>query len=359
MKYEIIHDHFARLIEEQSGLGRKEQEFRNIRNQLRLSAINYAHTGSLLDKQEMVKLYLHRERVASLTPGESRLLMFSCLAGNGPAWYWHNSMTLYDFKSLCYEAMKAPLPALRSEAASAFTNLASREDLPRLREMLGDEYWRVRQAAVEGIAKLGSREDLPGLWEMLKDEDLDVCQAAVVGISKLGSRDDLPRLWEIVKDKNWDVRQTAVEGIAKLNSRKDLPRLWKMLKDKDWRIRQAAVEGIAKLVSREDLPRLRELLKDENWSVRQAAVEGIAKLASRKDLPRLWKMLKDEDSDVRQAAAEGIAKLGGEEDLSHLTELAAGQAIPSEEIISALIKLDRRLYCPFPELKEVEEETDN
>jgi hypothetical protein len=83
--YEIIHDFLATGVEEM--IKNDERPLRSAISTLRTKALNYEHIPSLLDTTEMMSLYSLKEAIHPSIQ-EKELLMYTYLAGNGPAWWW-------------------------------------------------------------------------------------------------------------------------------------------------------------------------------------------------------------------------------------------------------------------------------
>lgn len=84
--YEVAHDFIAkRIISEVADP--EEREAKRFRELLATKAAAYHTTGSLLDAQELLMLYKHKEKVIP-NELELQLLLYSWVEGNGPSLYW-------------------------------------------------------------------------------------------------------------------------------------------------------------------------------------------------------------------------------------------------------------------------------
>ncbi|HVT18578.1 MAG TPA: HEAT repeat domain-containing protein [Thermoanaerobaculia bacterium] len=207
------------------------------------------------------------------------------------------------------------------ETRVAFGKLASRDDLPRVYEMLYDKesHW-VCLAASAAFENLVTAADLPLLGEMLSDSNERVRVTAVTALGKVGSRKELPKVREMLEDTHYWVRDSAAEVIGILGARDDLSILKRMLRDESSSVHLGAMGAFAKLGTRDDLPSLQALLYDEEGVVRPAVVMAIGKLATRDDLPSIQALLHDEQSSVRRAVVAAYARLGTHDDLKALQE---------------------------------------
>jgi len=354
-EYEIVHDHLASLVDREI-VSAQERELKELQEFLELRARAYARHHVLLQPVDMARLYGVREQI-SPTDDQMRLLLHSCLSGEGPAWFWLREAPKARVVSLLRDALAMPILSLRRNAASALAQMAGRDALPDLREMLKDEDRDVRLAAAEALAQIlqqMGRDAVPDLLEMLKDEDRAARRApgrALAQILQQMGRDAIPDLREMLKDENGDVRGAAAQALAQVAGRDEIPELWKMLKDEDWSARRAAARALAQVAGRDAIPDLREMLKDEDWGARRAAGWALAQILQqmgRDAIPDLREMLKDENGDVRGAAMRALQGLVTENDLVWLAEWAIRSPLADAGELAnrLLIHLDRKLYFP-------------
>jgi len=378
--YEIIHDFLAQLVVDEL-VGPEERQLRLLLDRLALKARAYASTGELCEAYDMACLYQVRDQIAP-HGSERALLLQSCLAGVGPAWYWFKDSKAGDILAVTREAVWHPYETLavnalnlslqeesnevvpmlkdilkdtsrpprvkqralqatadlrviealpevvealddadwdvKKSAIEAIGALEARDALPNVKNLLDDFRWSVRVAAVEVIALLEQQGSLPQLQELLESEDPYRRKAALRALAKLEPDEALPRAQEMVEDGDWLVRTTVVEVLAQLKGQRALPEFRELLKDKEWAVRAAVVSSIAELGIVEALPELRQSLKDADWRVRKAATEALGKLALQEALPGLREAQKDEGWDVRTAAVKAVARLMGPDYLPRL-----------------------------------------
>ena len=116
---------------------------------------------------------------------EKEILIFSYLAGNGPALWWIKEDGDKVYRNIIIQALSRPNSFVKQAAVVAFGEFSTNEDLPDVKQMLKDVDGMVRTAAVRVFGKLGTHEDLPDVKQMLKDTDSNVKQAAVKVFGKL------------------------------------------------------------------------------------------------------------------------------------------------------------------------------
>ena len=351
-----------------------------IRGVLRSKADAYPRTQELLTPVEMAQLYLVRKQVGNLSEAESRLLLHSNLAGNGPAWYWHRKIAREQYLRQCREVLRDWRSAALSGAAEALARLGGRKEIPIFLEMMRAPYQGPVVAAARAIARVVISQDMPLLREMQENLEADVRVAALGAIARVGGRDDVPTLWRMMKHKY------ALLGMGARFLRR-VPATARVLTEGTPRVRAAAVKAIGCLGTPGDIPKLRRILRDANEQVRRAAAEAVGRLATSEELPLLQEMLKSDDQRFRLHAAHAMRRVAYSDKIAalddELTEAACGEV--REELaqfrsrteseldgyaelilkfrppvgsagVYCLLALDRGLYCPFEQLKKIDEE---
>ncbi len=99
-----------------------------------------------------------------------------------------------------------------------------------------------------------------------------------------------------------------------------------------------------------------QMLKDEDSLVRRVAAESLPKLFTHENIPELIQMLRDEDSDVQRIATYAIISLGSEEDVPLLLDMIISGGEGASEAKDVLMGIDHKLYCPFEQSEDEEEE---
>jgi len=243
-------------------------------------------------------------------------------------------------------------------AVRALARVEGREAIPDLREMLKDSDEYVRQVAVEALAHVPGRDAIPDLREMRKDSDEYVRRAVVEALGQVAGRDAIPDLREMRKDSDVGVREIAMKALVQVLKQVAIPDLREMLKDSDEYVRWAAVQALAQVAGRDVIPDLREMRKDSDESVQWEAMEALAQVAGRDAIPDLRELLQDSYSKVRLWAMKALESRVAQEDLVWLTDLVIHNSMTEagEAANQLLIRLDRKLYCPFPIFAKLEEQ---
>ena len=316
-KYEIIHNFLVLKVEKM--IKYDERPLRSAISSLRTKTLNYEYIHSFLDTAELMKIYSLKE---SINPSiqEKEMLIYSYLAGNGPAWWWFREdkdvLRTFIKKGLSNRSEK-----VRRAALLVFVKLVAHDDLPTVREMLKDPDSYVREAALSAFVKLGTHDNLPSIKEMLKDPDSYVREKALSAFVKLVTHDDFPAIKEMLKDLDSNVKKVALSAFVKLVTHDDLPTVKEMLKDSDSNVKKVALSAFEQLGTQDDLSVVKEMLKDPNSYVREVALSVLVKLGTHDDLPTVKEMFKDPDSYVREAALSAFMKLVTHDDLPVVKEM--------------------------------------
>jgi hypothetical protein len=100
-RYELIHDQLAKQVNEKLIIARKDLKFKQIREHLCTVAMIYSDTSIILDPAIMARMYFMRERI-NPTFSEKLILLHSCIAQKGPAWFWFRKSERNEYLSaLC------------------------------------------------------------------------------------------------------------------------------------------------------------------------------------------------------------------------------------------------------------------
>jgi hypothetical protein len=248
--YEIIHDYLAEMVEKELVVP-KEKPLRHALNSLESKSSSYETFWNLLTPMEMIVLYVSREVIENTVKQDMKkrqLLLHSCLAGQGPAWWWFRKLEKSIYLPHIVDGLKSQAKvegkSISIGAQHAFKNSVSHEDLPLINEMLIEPSWNVRRAAVVAFSKIGTRKDLPLIKKMLKDSNWGVRCAAVEAISKIGTREDLPLIKEALKDSNKDESGPTVQALGKIGSDEELMLLIKLLASQEIALSKEVVSTV-------------------------------------------------------------------------------------------------------------------
>jgi len=210
-----------------------------------------------------------------------------------------------------------------------------REAVPELVVRLGDDAWRVREAAAQTVAGLGAvaLPAVPALTKLLADSSYSVRRAAKDAIVKLGKGRVIVHLGAL-----------AGPSVAELTLK---------LKYKDWHIPVAAAWGLGQAAGATvvALPELERNISDSNAEVRLVTVQTVGALGAlaAPAIPALAKTLLDGEAAVRSATRVALRRFaesvrGAQAQASpricrHTRSLQHDKATEREEAAQALGRL--------------------
>lgn len=301
--YEIIHDFLASKVEEM--IMDEERPLRGARDILRIKSQHYRYmsTPSLLEPNEMIILYSHKESILPNTL-EKELLMFSYLAGKGPVWFWFNENEDFIYRDIIKKALFSDNSEVRAGASIVFQHLATNNDLSFIRKMLNNSDYFVRITAVKAFVRFATYDDFDQIKKLLKDSDGDVRRFAIKAFEKFSTSKDLKPIKDLLDDSDGLVRGSAVRTLAKFGTHDDLPIIIDMFEDPYEYVRKIAVEAFGKLATHDDIIKIIPMLKDLELCVRKTALKSFLNLITPNDSTIINKMIIDSYWDVRKAAIE-------------------------------------------------------
>ncbi len=191
-QYEIIHDHLALLVDQEI-VDASERQIKEIRELLALKAKAFAVYRTLLQPEEMVQLYAVREHIQP-TNEQMRVLYYSCLHDQGPAWFWLRNAPEDRHEHSLRDALGSPTVNVRRRAIMLLAELSIQGFISDLREMLKDSDASVRHVAKGALIPMLKLATISDLREMLKDSDGYVRRVAMETLAQVAGRDAIPDL---------------------------------------------------------------------------------------------------------------------------------------------------------------------
>lgn len=213
---------------------------------------------------------------------------------------WHRSETVRKSLAIFVKALGNTLPTARVAAAGILGKIGppAVKTIPYLLKVSADNDASVRKAVKEALDKIDP------LWQQSKSTDQSV-----------------PKLVQELGNEDWRVRNAAASALGQIESASAdaIPKLLKMLTDKDREVRRTATESLNKIdpewrrgkATAKALPHIVKALADPNWSIRSAAVGALEEIGpvAAKAAPYLVKALKDSTIDVKNAARKALEKV--------------------------------------------------
>ncbi|MEO7094867.1 MAG: HEAT repeat domain-containing protein, partial [Polyangiales bacterium] len=215
-----------------------------------------------------------------------------------------------------------------------------------LRDVLGDEDWRVRKEAIQLAHALGDHRDVvPLLVEALRApaEEVALRNAAVEALAGLGAT--AVEAVEAALHQNSDApfdadgRKLAIEVLAAARQVRSLKVVVRATDDPDANVRAAAAEAIGIIGGEDAASALLSILDREERLLRLIALEGLNRLGAPVPLARLAPLLSDRI--LRHAAMAALARTGDPDAFEPLIDAASD---PSRHVAETAMRAFASLH---------------
>lgn len=214
--------------------------------------------------------------------------------------------------------LKAPDFSTRRQSAELLGEFGDPRAVKPLLQMLGDDYWQVRNTVVEALLKIRDRSTIDALLDCLRDEDPGVRNTAMSVLNEMREDVAAPLTRLLVGDPAEDVRIFSANTLGRLKTREAVPGLVEGLKDADENVRYACAEGLGRLGHHDaTLPLLATMEQEDAWG-RYPYITALGLIGDERACPALIRMLED---DVLSLPA--VVALGQIGDIAGLLPLAA------------------------------------
>jgi len=205
-----------------------------------------------------------------------------------------------------------------------------------LLKCLKDEYWQVRNNAVDSLVKMGGRAIEPLIFFM-KDEKENMQPYVEIIFKRLGDYRIHP-LIELLKHENQEIRSLSAEALGSTGSSKAVKPLIEALNDKIWSVRKSVAKALAKIgeVAVDDL--IKSLsCEDDNVRYWIAIILGTIGESA---IEPLGSMLSSSDKEYRLYAAQALGKIRDERVVMLLIEALQDEAwIVRNSVAESLMEL--------------------
>jgi len=173
---------------------------------------------------------------------------------------------------------------------------------------------RVRVKAIEVVADTGQTEFMPRVADLLGDEFVPVRFAAALAVGDTAYRPAENKIKRLLNAPDENTRIAAAYAMVKLGSAEHFDMLLKAIGSKDQTVRANAAILLGKSGNERALKPLNWALKDEDSGdkVRFTAAESIARLGDEQILPKLWAVALSAYADDRIMGVRAIGLLGTE-----------------------------------------------
>ena len=210
------------------------------------------------------------------------------------------------------EALGNSNPRIRANAIEITAMTKQEQLMPRVQQLLGDDFVPVRFAAALAAGDMQYMPAGKTLHKLLKDPEENVKIAAAFGLYKLGWKQGYNVICEALENKNQTVKANAVVLLGKTNNKEALPLLYK-IKDSSksgHKVIIQAAEAIARLGDERILKKLWALLISYYADDRIVGVKAMGALGTKEAQDALLTMLNDGIIEVRLTAAGQLGMFG-------------------------------------------------
>jgi len=200
----------------------------------------------------------------------------------------------------------------------ALADIPTPEVINLLLHFLEDEFWTVRQNAVESLIKIGDKVIEP-LLIFMKDKEADVYYWAEKVLTGLDIRMITP-LIELLKKGERDIRINVARLLGKTGDERTIEPLIEALNDKCWFVAKAAANALVEIGNKVVKP-VTQLLKNEDTqeNVRYWAATILSRLGP-EALELLIQSLKENTKQIRMLAAKALGEVKADEAIEPLVE---------------------------------------
>ncbi len=249
-------------------------------------------------------------------------------------------------------ALKSERPGIRQGAAEIFGEINYQPALKPLIAVMIDEYWAVREEAVESLDKKypnwrtspEAAELVPVFIAGLKSSSDNTRKGAITALGEIGDARAQVPLINALKDTKISNREAALKSLEKKyqdwgsneEAGKLVPFFINELKSKSSKHRKHAAQVLAAVKDPRCVPALTEALKDKDQNVIKAAMDALGKLntTDSMELEALIRALADKNSTVRERA---VKALGNKNDDRVIEPLIAALKDKSSGVTKAAI----------------------
>ena len=203
-----------------------------------------------------------------------------------------------------------------------------------LTQLLGDDDWRVRRAAVSTLASHGPAI-VTRLVSTLREQhdNLSVLSSAL-DLLAISDIDVVEPLIDFLEDNDPNLRLQAALILGERRDRRAVPALISRLTDADVNVQFHAIEALGRLHAIEACDALVEIAEGRNFFLAFPAIQALSRLENSAIAPRLVPLLEDEL--LRAPVIEALGELGDEDTAMPLVELLNTSEAPTEVITDAL-----------------------
>lgn len=223
-----------------------------------------------------------------------------------------------------HEALRNPLPNIRSNAARTLGKMKSQGSTPYLIELLQDEEAGVRASASEALGLVGNKVSIEPLVMMVQDNVEKVQDQAVTALVGFGKAATVPLLSALSRERDKYAQRAFLKCLGRIGDPKSVPALINYLRSSYFIVRQAAVSALVHfgpIVTRHLLATLSfntsdidSLKKDacdrEHPELQLRAIKAIGGLEDHRAVALLKELVEEGLPDIQEAAFQALSQIG-------------------------------------------------
>jgi HEAT repeat protein len=217
-----------------------------------------------------------------------------------------------DALAVVQAGLMDPDPRVRTNAIEAAATTGRKDLMPKVAQMLTNEFIPVRFAAALAMGDTGYSPAKNTLNQMLKVSDENTALAVCFALYKLGDKSKLSVIEKALENKDMSIRANAALLLGKTGDKNAIKNLWQAIdaKDSDDKVRFQAAEALAMLGDENIYPKIWTMMLNINADVKLLGVLAMGAVGTEQARGALTTELSDQILEVRLAAAGQLGKLG-------------------------------------------------
>ena len=240
-----------------------------------------------------------------------------------------------------YQALQSSDEEVRLQTILELETPSHPEDMQAMVDMLADQSWRVRKAAVRMLAQADMNKIIPLLVQSLSSSQKNIqtvrFQNAAIECLTLIGQPAIPGLMHALHDPDKDVRISAANALGAIHHHDACDALIAVLEDEHVNVRYAAVEALSKIPSQKSvLPLTRILEGDEEW-LKLPAISALGNIGDYRATPHLIDIA--QQPLYLQTVVEALGNIGDEQGIPCIIE--AMSSTDKEIRKSAVLSMER------------------
>ena len=241
---------------------------------------------------------------------------------------------------------------------SAIKDLFQLSEIPSgtIRNILSDENWRVRKAAVEEMISHYPPDQIDAIINDLKNNhhDMGLLNSIIQVLSTIGGDIVLP-LIQLASTDDTDLKIYVLQTLGQQKDSRAIPALIQALDDPDVNVKYHAIEALGKLKAVEAADHLIAIIESNDFFQVFPALDALVNMGATHAVPKMIPLLKVPE--FCEPVSEALGKLGDASITRHLAQLINQSDTPVSAITRALANLYERYRILYDEGKHIAHST--